>query len=178
MADYATAQRLIETAMTDCSDDKSLKFKVLTTRARLFDEMSEFQSARNCAEEALSIGQSMYGEKSPHLFDCYQTLAQSSLALGQANQARQYALKALMQPELTPENKAEASLLEGQSLMALGEVAAASERFIDVVQVYSEKLGDADLKTAAIASSYLGQCLLRSHLPIDIKEQRKNLPAH
>ncbi len=165
MADYATAQRLIETAMTDCGDDKSLKFKILTARSRLFDELSEFQSARNCAEEALTIGQSVYGEKSPHLFDCYQTLAQSSLALGQANQARQYALKALLQPDLTPEKKAEGSLLVGQSLMALGEIAEASERFIDVVEVYSEKLGDADLKTAAIASSCLGQCLLRSQLP-------------
>lgn len=177
LADYATAQRIIDIAMAECGGEKSLRFKVLIAHARLLDELSEFESARNSAEEALSIGQGLYGEKSSHLSDCYQTLAESSLALGDANRAKQYALTALLQPDLTPENQASGSLLLGQSLLALGEIAEASDRFSNVIQVYSEKLGDADLKTAAIASSCLGQCLLRSQRPDRYKQAEEKFAS-
>ncbi len=164
LADYATAERLLEIAMSDCGDDNSSKFDVLIARAHLFDDLSEFKSAKSCAEEALLIGQKIYGEKSTHLFDCYQTLAETSLALGDAKQAKQWAQTALSQPGLTAENKAGGALLVGQSLLALGDISAAAESFIDVIDVYREKVGDADLKTAAIASTCLGQCLLRGEL--------------
>jgi len=164
-SDYAAAQRLIDEAMAECADDKSLQFDVLNSRAHLLFQLAEFTSAKTCSETALSVGQALFGEDSPRLSDCYQTLSECSLALGDPSQALEYATKAAQQSTQDSEKHAQGLLLVGESLLALNQVDKAADQFLDVIKIYREKLGNADLKPGAIASSCLGQCFLRSNLP-------------
>lgn len=169
-SEYAAAQQLIDEAMTESADDKSLQFDVLNSRAQLLLQLAEFTSAKTCSESALTIGQTLFGENSPRLFDCYQTLSECSLALGNPSHALEYASKAAQQSAQDSERHAQALLLVGESLLALNQFDKAADQFMDVIDIYREKLGDADLKPGALASSCLGQCLLRSSLPDKYKQ--------
>lgn len=169
-SEYAAAQQLIDEAMAECADDKSLQFDVLNSRAHLLFQLAEFTSAKTCSETALSIGKTLFGENSPRLCDCYQTLSECSLALGDPSQSLEYATKAAQQSAQDSERHAQGLLLVGESLLALNQFDEAADQFIDVIDIYREKVGDADLKPAAIACSWLGQCLLRSSVPDKYKQ--------
>lgn len=177
LSEYAPAQQLIETALVDSKSDPKLNFDVLNARAHLLIQLGEFESAKTSSENALAIGRTAYQENSHCLFDCYQNLSESCLALGDATKSFEYATKASQLPGLDSEKGAQGLLLLGQSLLALGRIDEASEQFVKVIEIYREKQGNADLKPAAIASSSLGECLLLSKEPDKYRQAQSRFSA-
>ncbi len=162
LSEYAPAQQLIEASLVDSKGNQKLTFDVLNARAHLLIQLGEFESAKACSENALLIGRNVYQENSRCLFDCYQNLSESCLALGDATRSFEYSAKASQLTELNPEKYKQGLLLLGQSLLALGRIDEASNKFKQVLKFYRENLVNSDLKPAAIATSSLGECLLLS----------------